>query len=235
MAGPAGLVDHAARSFAARAGLLNLENAPRRDHLAAPAAGVAGVEVGALLRAAAGAGLAGIQFGNADLLLAAVRRLVEGDLQIVTQIRAAQRAGGIRPTARAKEIVENAAAALLAEDLAKDLKGIVKVVAAPGGPTARVKRAVAVLIVGGALLRIAQGLVGFAEFLELFLGGLVARVFVRVMLHRELAVGLLDFILARATRDAEHLVVISFGHRGQAAGFLATMTAAGRSRRSRSL
>ena len=54
---------------------------------------------------------------------------------------------------------------------------------------ARIKRGVAVLVISRAFLRVAQGLVSFAEFLELFLGRFVARIFVRVKFHGELAVG----------------------------------------------
>ena len=61
-------------------------------------------------------------------------------------------------------------------------------------------------------MRVAQGLVGLAEFLEFFLGGLVARIFVRMKFDGQLAVGLLDFLVAGAAADAEDFVIIAFGH-----------------------
>ena len=77
---------------------------------------------------------------------------------------------------------------------------------------ARIKRGVAVLIVSGAFLRVAQGLVSLAEFLEFFLGGLVARIFVRMIFYGELAVGFFDFLGSRLAVDFENFVVIAFGH-----------------------
>ena len=71
----------------------------------------------------------------------------------------------------------------------------------------------AVAVVGGTFVGIAERFVGFAEFLELVLGGMIARVFVRVEFHRELAVGLFDRIGGRVAGDAENLVIIAFfGH-----------------------
>ena len=111
--------------------------------------------------------------------------------------------------------------------------------AGAAGARAGIKRRVAVLIVGRAFLRVAQGLVGLADFLEFFLGGFVARIFVRMKFDGQLAVSLFDFLVAGVAADAEHFVIIALGHgsgvQAAAAGFLATMTAAGRNRRSRNL
>jgi hypothetical protein len=49
---------------------------------------------------------------------------------------------------------------------------------------------VAVAVICGAFLVVAEHVVGFADFLEFVLGALVARIFVRVIFDRELAVGL---------------------------------------------
>src|SRR5205823_15100430 len=49
---------------------------------------------------------------------------------------------------------------------------------------------------------------GRLHLLEALLGCLVARVRVRVVRPRELAVGLLDLVLARGLRDAERLVEV---------------------------
>ena len=144
-----------------------------------------------------------------------------------------------RVVAAAEEAFKNAAAA--AEDLAENVERIVKAAAeAAARPArARIERGVAVLVVGGAFLRIAQRLVSLAEFLEFFLGGLVARIFVRMKFHGQLAVGLLDFLVVGLAADAEDFVIIAFGHgirrRAVSDGFLATMTVAGRSSRSRNL
>ena len=71
----------------------------------------------------------------------------------------------------------------------------------------------AVSIVGRALLRIGKNAVGFRRFLELLLRRMVARIAVRMILHRQLAVGALQFLLARAAVNAEHFVIIAFRHR----------------------
>ena len=53
-------------------------------------------------------------------------------------------------------------------------------------------------VIGGALLRILQDLVGFVDFLELHLGRMVAAVAVGVKLHGELAEGALQLLLVAA-------------------------------------
>src|SRR5208337_3158912 len=69
-----------------------------------------------------------------------------------------------------------------------------------------------IAIVGRALVRVAQHLVGFARFLKLFFRGMIARIPVRVIFHRLLAVGALQFLVARFTRNSQYLVVICFAH-----------------------
>ena len=65
-------------------------------------------------------------------------------------------------------------------------------------------------VVGGALLRVPQALVGLVDFLELDLGRLVAAVAVRMELHGELAEGRLERLLvAAACVHAEHFVEIA--------------------------
>jgi hypothetical protein len=78
----------------------------------------------------------------------------------------------------------------------------------------RVDAGMAVLVVRRPLLRIGQHLVGLLGLLELLLGllGVVAVVAVRMVLHRQLAIRLLDVLLGRVLRDPEHLVVIALAH-----------------------
>src|SRR5205085_12032301 len=70
----------------------------------------------------------------------------------------------------------------------------------------------AVLIVGGPFLRVAQRFVGFAQFLELLLGGFVAGIFVGMVFDGQLAVGFFDLLLAGVAVHSEDLVIIAFGH-----------------------
>src|SRR4029078_4125360 len=68
------------------------------------------------------------------------------------------------------------------------------------------------------LLRVGEYVVGALDLLEALLRRGVARVRVRVVLARELAVRLLDLVLARALRDAERPVqVLNCRHRPPAA------------------
>src|SRR6516165_8827895 len=68
-------------------------------------------------------------------------------------------------------------------------------------------------IIGCAFLRIIEDRIGFRDFLEAVLGaGLL--VAVGMVFERQLPKGILDRLLIRLTRDAEHFVVVSFvGHR----------------------
>jgi len=72
----------------------------------------------------------------------------------------------------------------------------------------------AMLIVGGALLRVRQHLVGFLGLLELLLrdfGG-ITLVAIRVVLHRMLAISLLYFFIRGVLGNTQDFVVVSFGH-----------------------
>ena len=74
------------------------------------------------------------------------------------------------------------------------------------------KAAVAVLVVGRALLSVGQGLVGFLRFLELFFRFRIVRIAVGMVLHRQLAISLLDFFLRGVAVDAEDFVIVAFAH-----------------------
>src|SRR6185503_179532 len=86
----AGSRDDAAAAVAARAGLCDRERPLRHAHLARAAAGRAGRRLRAGLGAGALAGLARAERGDADLGLEAVRRLLEGELEVVAQVGAAE-------------------------------------------------------------------------------------------------------------------------------------------------
>jgi hypothetical protein len=47
-------------------------------------------------------------------------------------------------------------------------------------------------VIGGALLIVLKDVIGFADILKALLGLLIARIAIRVTLHGELAVGLLE-------------------------------------------
>ena len=77
---------------------------------------------------------------------------------------------------------------------------------------AAVEGGVAELVVGGALLRVAQRLVGLVQLLELVLGGLVAAVAVGMAVLGEPAERRLDVLLARPPGEPQYLVVVALGH-----------------------
>ncbi len=59
------------------------------------------------------------------------------------------------------------------------------------------------------LLGVREDVVGALHLLEALLGAVVAGVPVRVVLARELAIRLLDVVVGRVLRDAEHLVGVT--------------------------
>ena len=67
---------------------------------------------------------------------------------------------------------------------------------------------VAVAVVVGALVGVAENLIRLAGLLETLLGGMIAGVEVRVMLTRHLAVGALQLLVAGAAGDAEYFVIV---------------------------
>ena len=91
---------------------------------------------------------------------------------------------------------------------------------AKSGPEAVRRRAamaveggVAELVVGGALLRVLQGLVGLVQLLELLLGGLVAGVAVGMAVLGEPSERRLDVLLARPPGEPQDVVVVALGHK----------------------
>src|SRR6185312_5686964 len=207
LAGRAGIGDHLAAAVALRAGLLQREEALRHAYLAAAVAGRALLRRRARLGAAAVAGRALLERGDADLRFGAARRVLERELEVVAQVGAAIHA------------VATAPAALLAEDLAEDVaERVGEAAEAFGAARARaesrggIDARVAELVVGRALARVGQDLVGLLALLEFLLGVLVPGVAVRVVLHREAPIGLLDLVLGGVAIDAEHRVKVALGH-----------------------
>src|SRR5690606_13650121 len=136
---------------------------------------------------------AGAELANLDLLFDAFRGFLERDLDVVTEVRAAL--APVRSLLAAEEMVEDSSrATTAAEDLAEEVERIVESAAATAAESALAERRVSVAIVGRALVGIHQHVVGLTELLETLLRLAVTRVFVRMILHRELAVGALDFL-----------------------------------------
>ena len=82
----------------------------------------------------------------------------------------------------------------------------------PPNPGRPVDTRMSELVVGRALARVREDFVGLLGFLEFLLGALVVRIAVRMMFHRELAIGLLDVLLGSVAAQAEDRVVVAFRH-----------------------
>ena len=209
----AGLGDHLAGAVAGRAGLLDREEALRHPHLAAAVAAAAGLGLRAGLGAGALAGLAGLHRRHADLRLGAARRVLEREFEVVAQVGAAIDAVAAAPAAlRAEDLAEDVAEGV--GEAAEALRPAAEAARPRPGTEARrrVDAGVPELVVGGALLGVGEDLVGLLRLLEFLLGTLVVRVAVRVVLHRELAVGLLDVLFGRVPVDAQNRVVVALCH-----------------------
>ncbi len=214
----AGVLDQLALAAAAGAGLLGLHDtegcALLTDDIAAAAAVRAGLGAGAGCAAGAMALGAFLLTGDGDVLLAAMGGLVKTQGDPHTDVLALAGCIGVRPAGRAAKTAEAAA-----EDIAEDIAEVHTVAAEAAEPAcsaavlgcvAGVNACKAVLIVQLALLRVRKHLVGFVDFLELFLCVFVAGVLVRVVLHGQLAVSLLDLRIRRRFGYPQHLVIITF-------------------------
>ena len=67
-------------------------------------------------------------------------------------------------------------------------------------------------VIGRAIVVIAQHLIGLGDFLEFMLGLGITRIAIRVILHRQLAIGFFEIFGVTVFRHAEKLVVVSFAH-----------------------
>mmetsp|Transcript_8074 Transcript_8074/g.15670 ORF Transcript_8074/g.15670 Transcript_8074/m.15670 type:complete len:339 (-) Transcript_8074:288-1304(-) len=211
VAGHAGVGNDLAAAVAVRAGLLDAEEALAHVHRAGAAAGAAGLGAGAGLGTGAAAGLAAFPARDADLRFLAAGSFLERDFHRVAEVAATVDLLAGRTAPRTGSPAED-----VSKDVAEGLREAAKAFrtgATPPGAHVGVDAGMAVLVIGRALLRVGQHLVGLLGLLELLLGLLrpVALVAVGVVLHRQLAVSLLDVVFRRVLGDAEDFVVIAFG------------------------
>ena len=143
--------------------------------------------------------------GDADRRLLAAERVLERDLEIVAQIAAAGRARLAAPAAAHR-------AEHLLEDVGKPARKAAAEAEIAGTAAAVLERGMAEPVIGGALLIVLQDVVGLVDFLEFLLGRLVARIAVRVILHRQLAVGPLQLVGIGRFRHAEYFVKVLLRH-----------------------
>ena len=153
-------------------------------------ASVAGLRSAALRSATAIANLALREFGDVDFDRVAEDRLIELQLQLITQIRATKhlRAASAASAARgAKDVAEH-----VAEDVAECIAGRT---AASAAARRGLDAGMTVLVIDGALLRIGEDFAGLLGLFEQLLRILVVRIAVRMVLHGEAAIRLLDLRL----------------------------------------
>src|SRR5690606_15793740 len=141
-----------------RTGLLDRKNSVLHAHPAVTATGRTGRSL-AVCRAAAVAFRTGHERWHFDLLLDPEYRFLQIEFQQVAQIRSATRA-----TATAAAHAED-----IAEDVTENVADIAVEAAVAATADAVLERGMAVLVVGRALLPVAQDFVGFLGFLEFFL------------------------------------------------------------------
>ena len=154
-------------AVAGRAGAYHAEHALLRADLAGALAGRAGFERGVAFRAGALARLARLRARDDDLALVAAESLFERDLDIVAKIGAAGWAVARAATTAAtrKHFFEAAA-----EDFVEEVREIrsARAVEAAGARAAALEGGFAIAIIRGALFRIGEHGLGFAELFELF-------------------------------------------------------------------
>jgi hypothetical protein len=182
----------------------------RTDHLSPPSTGRATCFARAWFGAAAVAFFTGIKLLNLNRLFCTESRLLQLDFHVVPQIRSTPPIVGLGSGAAAKETLENPAAkSATAEHFAEYFERIMKTAATETGAALR-KRGVTEAIVRRAFVWIHQDVVRFAKFFKFFLGVRIVRIFVRMELYRELAIGSFNFLTGDISFDAEHFVVITF-------------------------
>src|SRR3984893_10256741 len=201
----AGIADDGARPPATRTGLLQLEEALRDAHLPCATAGVAGGRSAALGRTAPVAYLAFREPRDFDLDLVTEHGLRQLQLQLVAQIGAAEHLWTAAAACPAEDVPEH-----ITEDVAEGVAA--ESAAARAAARAGLDAGVTVLVVGRPLMRVGQHLAGFLRLLEGLLRLPVVGITIRVILHREAPVGLLDLGLSRCFRYVQYLVEIALRH-----------------------
>jgi hypothetical protein len=107
-----------------------------------------------------------------------------------------------------EECLENSAAeSASAKHFAENVEWIVEPTETR---TTRGKGSVAEAVVGGAFIRIHQDIIGFPKLLKFFLGMRIVRVFVRMKLDGESAIGAFNLFFGGIPPHAKHFVVIAF-------------------------
>src|SRR3984885_254417 len=185
--------NHLAPALTGQAGALKRKETLGMTDFAEAAAARTSLGLGAWLGARTGARLAGDRRRNADLRGLAGKRFLQRDFHIVAQIRAALASrAAAAAAAHAEQIVENVGEGG-GEFGAKTVRRAHAV--------ALLERGMAKTVIGRALVGILEDLVGLVDFLEPVFGLGIARISIRMVLHRVLAKGGLDLAFACGALD----------------------------------
>ena len=176
-----------ALAMATRAGLLHREEALLHAHLTDATAGRAGRWRRAFLRAGTIARLAVDQCRNADIHRRAAHRFFQIQLQGVAQVAATLSAATGTAATATEEITE---------DITKDVREVLTAETGATPTHARVDAGMAVLIVRRTLARVGQHFIGLVGLFEHFFRRFVIGITVRVVLHRQTTVSLLEVRIA---------------------------------------
>ena len=199
MAFNAWLFDFAAGTAAGGTSLLQLENSLAYVHHAGAVAGGAGGGGGAGFGAGAVADVALFVRGNGDAFFAARRGFFQRYFNIVAQIFALKIL--LACPAAAEHLAENIAeieAARTAETT--EAAGIA------------VYAGLAELIVTAAFFAVGEDFVGLLDGFEFLFRFLIIGIAVGMVFHRQLAVGLFDFVIGGIAGDTEGLIIILIAH-----------------------
>ena len=199
------ILDHLAAALADRTGALQREEAALGVADAAVAVAVlAGLRLGAGLGAGAGAGFAGHRGRQPHLRVLAGEGLLQRDLHVEAQVRAALAArAALARAAHAENAFED-----VGEGRAEIVAEAVRAAA-----HALLEGGMAEAVIGGALVAVFQDVIGLVDFLELGFAILVAGIAVGMKLHRELAIRDLHVGFGRSSLDAQHFVVAALRRR----------------------
>src|SRR6185369_3720660 len=144
---------------------------------------------------------------DGDLRLETLERVLERDVDRHLDVAASLTAPALRGAARCARVPEDAPEEVAQVPEVADVARPIEVAPRPG-PAGAAEDTRTDLVVLLALLGIREDVVGALDLFEALLGRLVVRVLVRMVLPRELPVGLLDLIRRGVLLDAQHLIEV---------------------------
>jgi hypothetical protein len=199
------IADHTSGSLTCGASASDAKKSLLVAHLATPATGTASSGRFAVSASRALASVAKFVATIGDGLFCPERSFFEFNGYVFPQIGTALRTGlASAAAATAKKIAE-------AEKLAKDVVEVLENSGVESGwGRCSTYSGVAKAVVHAALFGVGENRVSLTAFLKLILGIRIVRIAVRVELHRQLAVGAFNLLIAGAALDAKNLVIVSF-------------------------